>query len=97
MSLFADNIARCDHLLFMSTEDDPELGTVKLQVGEGRESLWGKTKKVKMGFLESLEIVLPCSKAFEYVHTHYFDDVDWFLKADDDTNIIMENLRWSKP
>ena len=31
----------------MSTEEDSELGSVKLQVGEGRDGLWGKTKKVK--------------------------------------------------
>ena len=43
---------------------------------------------------ESLEIWLHFLKAFEYVHSHHFDDVDWFLKADDDTYIIMENLRW---
>ena len=33
--------------MFMSTEEDSELGSIKLQVVEGRDGLWGKTKQVK--------------------------------------------------
>ena len=68
--------SHCDKLIFMSEKEDKHLGAIKLEVPEGRQGLWGKTKR-----------------GFKYVYEHHYDEYEWFMKADDDTFVIVENLK----
>ncbi|XP_017066354.1 glycoprotein-N-acetylgalactosamine 3-beta-galactosyltransferase 1 [Drosophila eugracilis] len=42
---------------------------------------------------ERKNLYLKMRIALDYVYQNYGEDYDWFLKADDDTFVIMENLR----
>lgn len=70
---------RCNILLFMSSEaDDGTLPVIKLE-----------------GLHEGRDNLWgKTMKAFEYVYEHYRDQADWFMKADDDTFVVVENLRY---
>eukprot|EP00053_Salpingoeca_punica_P020479 m.211690 g.211690 ORF g.211690 m.211690 type:complete len:654 (+) comp18729_c0_seq1:109-2070(+) len=68
----------CHVLLFVSTEEVPGLNTVVLNLGHN-ESRHYLWKKSKLAWM--------------YSYYNYFDQADWFIRADDDTYFMMDNLQ----
>lgn len=69
---------RCNVLLFFSSADNETTPTIALPVAPGENYDWRRTKQ-----------------AFKYVHDkNYLHDVDWVLKTDDETYVVVENLRY---
>jgi glycoprotein-N-acetylgalactosamine 3-beta-galactosyltransferase len=69
---------KCDKLAVVSDFKDPSINAVNIQVKEGYWNIAGKVEK----FLKSL-----------YQKHRHAGLYDWILKADDDTYVIMENLK----
>ncbi|KAH8274125.1 hypothetical protein KR044_011425, partial [Drosophila immigrans] len=69
---------RCAKLVFVSSEDYEPLGVVQVVDAEGG-SYDDLWNKTREGF--------------RHVWLEYGEKYDWFLKADDDTYVIMENLQ----
>lgn len=69
---------RCNKLIFISSGYDKSLDTVALNVTTDKPNMTWGKTK----------------RAFQFVYEKYRNDADWFLKADDDTYVILENLRY---
>ncbi|EDQ92391.1 uncharacterized protein MONBRDRAFT_22031 [Monosiga brevicollis MX1] len=68
---------RMDRLDFMTSEPYPGLNTVLLRLRN--ESRKTLWPKIKLAWL--------------HTYQHHLDDHDWFMKADDDTFVVVDNLR----
>ncbi|KAG7395213.1 hypothetical protein PHYBOEH_004120 [Phytophthora boehmeriae] len=78
---------RCDKLLFFSNMSD----TIVVGAGTPRERRY---EIVPLDIIADHEhLWLRTRAALRYIHEHFRHDYDWFYKTDDDTYVIVENLR----
>lgn len=68
---------KCDKILFMSDIEDPAIPTVRIMAPPLHETLWQKHR----------EIVRLIAREFRE------HDFDWVFKCDDDTFLLVENLK----
>ncbi|XP_068241577.1 glycoprotein-N-acetylgalactosamine 3-beta-galactosyltransferase 1-like [Palaemon carinicauda] len=70
---------RCDKIIFSSDVEDKDLGSVSL----------------KASYQNGDDVLwIKTKESFKYLFDHHLHDYDWFFKADVDTYVIVENLRY---
>ncbi|XP_011193317.3 glycoprotein-N-acetylgalactosamine 3-beta-galactosyltransferase 1 [Zeugodacus cucurbitae] len=70
---------RCNRLIFVTTEETDELGETF----------------VLHNFTDTYDALwMKTRRAFKHVYEKYANEMDWFMKADDDTFVLVENLRY---
>ncbi|XP_071097838.1 glycoprotein-N-acetylgalactosamine 3-beta-galactosyltransferase 1-like [Haliotis cracherodii] len=72
-------VKRCDHRMFVMTTNKPNTGMDILNLN------------IKDGRQHLTEKSIASLK---HIYKHHLDKYDWFLKADDDTFVVMENLKF---
>ncbi|OWZ21751.1 Glycoprotein-N-acetylgalactosamine 3-beta-galactosyltransferase [Phytophthora megakarya] len=78
---------RCDKLLFFSNMSD----TIVVAANTSAERRYDVVQFDIVADHEHLW--LRTRAALNYVHEHFRHDYDWFFKCDDDTYVIIENMR----
>nr|KAG5685790.1 hypothetical protein BaRGS_021912 [Batillaria attramentaria] len=70
---------RCTRYLFVTTQPLPDFAESEMHIVNVPEGRYHLTAKT--------------FASLDHLYRHYVNDFDWFVKADDDVYIVMENLR----
>ncbi|XP_038045107.1 glycoprotein-N-acetylgalactosamine 3-beta-galactosyltransferase 1-like [Patiria miniata] len=68
----------CNKVLFLSNENNPDIGTIDIKLPEGKSQIWQRSKLGLQYLYDNL------------VDSEY----DWFVKASHDSILVPENLRY---
>lgn len=79
---------RCDKLLFITEYRNANMTLEQKEFAQQLPIAPIENIAVGYGRLTQKSIL-----AFLFVYKKYYNDFDWFIKADDDTYLIMENLK----
>ena len=79
---------RCDRYFFI-TEYPRETMTSE-QINFAQQIPIAPINNIKVGYYH---LTQKSTLAFLFAYENYFNDYDWFLKADDDTYLIVEHLK----
>jgi glycoprotein-N-acetylgalactosamine 3-beta-galactosyltransferase len=80
--------SRCDQHFFISEPSQENMTNEQKQFA--KEISIAPIHDIKFGYDK---LIQKMTLAFLFAYKNYFHDFDWFVKADDDTFIIVENLR----
>ena len=69
--------SKCDEVLFSSNVDSTKFQTVTVGISSSSKKM----------------VTLRLFRTLRYIYFKYRDEYDWFFVADDDTYVIVENLR----
>ncbi len=69
------------------------LPSLEFNISEGRQYLWAKTKEA-FKHLYNVRVIRQVGAVQVFILQNELRNYDWFLKADDDTYVIVENLRF---
>jgi glycoprotein-N-acetylgalactosamine 3-beta-galactosyltransferase len=79
---------RCDRYFFIT--EYPGNNMTSEQINFAKQIPIASIKNIRAGYDH---LTQKSTLAFLFAHEKYFNDFDWFVKADDDTYLIVENLK----